>query len=169
MPQPTEGPTSHRCSVLVIDDDGDVCEMLRVALTADGYDVAAAANGREALVYLRSHAETCMIVLDLMLPRMDGTRFRAAQLRDRSLAWIPVVVMSGSVDADRRARELGARRFIRKPLNLDEIRLAIRHIGCGHSRPRVHPGTNSSGRRARARIAVADQVSVEPRIGRAGR
>jgi CheY-like chemotaxis protein len=132
--------------VLVIDDDGDVCEMLRVALTADGYDVAAAANGREALMYLRSHAETCIIVLDLMLPQMDGTHFRAAQLRDRSLAWIPLVVMSGGVDADRRARELGARRFVRKPLNLDEIRLTLRHIGCCHSRPRVRASNTSAGR-----------------------
>jgi len=146
MPTPGESATGHRCSVLVIDDDGDVCEMLRVALTADGYDVAAAANGRDALMYLRSHAETCMIVLDLLLPQMDGTHFRQAQLRDRSLAWIPLIVMSGGVDADRRARELGARRFVRKPLNLDEIRLALRHIGCCHSRPRVRASNTSAGR-----------------------
>jgi CheY-like chemotaxis protein len=145
MPIPTETATGHRCSVLVIDDDGDVCEMLRVALTADGYDVATVANGREALVYLRSHAETCLIVLDLMLPQMDGTHFRMAQLRDRSLAWIPLVVMSGGVDAGRRARELGARRFVRKPLNLDEIRLALRHIGCWHGRPRERASNNSAG------------------------
>ena len=146
MPAPIESATGHRCSVLVIDDDADVCEMLRVALTGDSYDVAAAANGREALMYLRSHAETCMIVLDLMLPQVDGTHFRAAQLRDRSLAWIPLVVMSGGVDAGRRARELGARRFVRKPLDLDEIRLALRHIGCSHSRPRVHAGNNPASR-----------------------
>src|SRR2546430_16499212 len=125
MPAPTESARVHRCSVLVIDDDADVCEMLRVALTGDGYDVAAAANGREALMYLRSHAETCMIVLDLMLPQMDGTHFRAAQLRDRSLAWIPLVVMSGGVDPGRRARELGARGFLRKPPAPDGIRRAL--------------------------------------------
>ena len=142
MPLPVEGSTSHRCSVLIIDDDGDVCEMLRVALTADGYDVAGVPNGRDALVFLRSHADICVIVLDLMLPQMDGTRFRAAQLRDRSLAWIPVVVMSGGVEADRRARELGARRFVRKPLNLDEMRLAQRHIGCRHSHSRIHANTS---------------------------
>src|SRR5207244_6344750 len=123
MPAPNDSATGHRCSVLVIDDDADVCEMLRVALTADGDDVAAAANGREALMYLRSHAETCMIVLDLMLPQMDGTHFRSAQLRDRSVAWIPLVVMSGCVDAGRRARALGSRGFVRQPLDLVAVQL----------------------------------------------
>ncbi len=130
---------AHRCSVLVVDDDADVRELLRLTLGADGYEVRTATNGREALHHLRSHAETCIIVLDLLLPVMDGDAFRAAQLRDRSLAWIPVVVMSAAVDGDRRARELGARRFIRKPLNMDEMRGALRHIGCCRARPRVRP------------------------------
>lgn len=127
----------HRCSVLVVDDDADVRELLRLTLTADGYDVATVGNGREALHHLRSHADTCIIVLDLLLPVMDGARFRVLQLRDRSLAWIPVVITSAAVDGDRRARELGARRFIRKPLNLDEVRAALQHIGCCQARPRV--------------------------------
>jgi CheY-like chemotaxis protein len=143
---PTETTASHRCSALIVDDDAEVREMLRVALTADGYDASAVANGREALIHLRSHAETCLILLDLLLPEMDGARFRAAQLRDRSLAWIPLVVMSGGVDGDRRARELGARRFVRKPLNLDEVRLALRQIGCCHARPRTPPIRNPANR-----------------------
>jgi CheY-like chemotaxis protein len=126
----------HRCSVLIVDDDADVRELLRVALSSDGYQIAAAGNGREALDYLRSHDETCMIVLDLALPVMDGERFRRAQLRDRALAWIPVVVMSAVDDGQAKARELGARRFLRKPLNLDEVRRALRHIGCCQARPR---------------------------------
>lgn len=137
MPEPAN---SHRCSVLIVDDDADVRELLRVALTADGYRVSTAANGRDALHHLRSHEETCIIVLDLALPIMDGERFRRAQLRDRSLAWIPVVVMSAFDDAANRARELGARRFLRKPLNLDEVRRALRHIGCCQARPRREPG-----------------------------
>jgi CheY-like chemotaxis protein len=126
----------HRCTVLVIDDDRDAQEMLRVALTADGYRVTSAGNGRDALVHLRSTADTCIIVLDLGLPRMDGALFRAAQLRDRSLAWIPVVVLSGSVDGGVRARELGARSFIAKPVDLDRLRAALRRIGCCKAKPR---------------------------------
>lgn len=128
--------TKHRCSVLVVDDDVDVRELLRVALTSEGYQVAGVPDGREALHYLRSHDDTCIILLDLMLPVMDGSQFRHAQLHDRSLAWIPIVVMSAAVDADRRARELGARRLVRKPLDLDEVRHALRSIGCSQARPR---------------------------------
>jgi len=127
--------TKHRCGVLVVDDDVDAREVLKVALTADGYGVAAVPNGREALHYLRSHANTCIILLDLMLPVMDGPSFRQVQLRDRSLAWIPVVIMSGALDANQRAREIGARRFVRKPLDLDEVRQALRSIGCGQAQP----------------------------------
>jgi CheY-like chemotaxis protein len=126
----------HRCSVLVVDDDADVRELLRVALEAEGYHVAGADNGRAALDHLRSHADSCIILLDLMLPVMDGSHFRTAQLHDRSLAWIPVVVMSGGFDSDRHARELGARRLVRKPLDLDEVTQALRSVGCCQARPR---------------------------------
>jgi CheY-like chemotaxis protein len=126
----------HRCSVLVVDDDPAVRELLLVALTGEGYDVATASHGREALHHLRSHAETCVIIMELVLPVMDGRAFRIVQLRDRSLAWIPVVMMSATSDADRRAQDLGARFFVRKPLNLDDIRHALRRIGCCQTRPR---------------------------------
>lgn len=133
---PATATPTHRCTVLVVDDDAEVRELLRVALTADGYDVATVANGREALHHLRSHADACIILLDLMLPVMDGAHFRTAQLRDRSLAWIPLVLMSGSLDADRRASELGARRLVRKPLDLDEVKHALGYVGCCQARPR---------------------------------
>jgi len=137
-------PYPHRCGILVVDDDAEIRELLRIALSADGYVVDGVPNGREALHYLRSHADTCIVILDLMLPVMDGAAFRAAQLRDRSLAWIPIVVMSAAIDADRRAREIGARRFVRKPVNLDDVRQALRLIGCCQARPR------QTGRDARA-------------------
>jgi CheY-like chemotaxis protein len=127
---------THRCGLLVVDDDAEVRELLRVALEGDGFVVATVRNGREALDYLRSHAETCVVLLDLLLPEMDGTAFRAAQLRDRSLAWIPIIVMSGAVDASTLARQVGARRFVRKPLDLDEVRHAVRSIGCRQARSR---------------------------------
>jgi CheY-like chemotaxis protein len=118
--------------------------MLSLALMVDGYRIAGVPNGREALHYLRSHAETCMILLDLVLPVMDGTQFRRAQLQDRSLAWIPVVIMSAAIDGDRRARELGARHFIRKPLNLDEVRHTLRLVGCCQARPRAARAPSST-------------------------
>jgi CheY-like chemotaxis protein len=133
---PVIAAADHRCSVLIVEDDGELRELLRVALESDGYRVATVSNGRAALTHLRSTADTCIIVLDLMLPVMDGRTFRAAQLRDRSLAWVPVVVLSGGVDSARDARELGARSFVRKPVDVDELRRALRHIGCCLAKPR---------------------------------
>jgi CheY-like chemotaxis protein len=127
----------HRCSVLVVEDDAELREVLRVALTTEGYEVVTVPHGRSALQHLRSTADTCMILLDLSLPVMDGRQFRIAQLRDRALAWIPVVVLSGEVDAAREARELGALSFVRKPVDIDQLRQAVRHVGCSLSQPRL--------------------------------
>jgi two-component system, chemotaxis family, chemotaxis protein CheY len=120
----------HRCSVLIVDDDSDLRELLGVLLDGEGYIVAVARDGREAIDVLRSTPEICIIVLDLAMPLMDGIAFRTAQLRDRSLAWIPVMVMSGVFDAARVARELGACAFIRKPVDLDSFRRALHAIRC---------------------------------------
>ena len=141
----SDAQAAHRCSILVVDDDPDVGELMRVTLEAEGYRVASVRNGREALNHLRSHADTCIILLDLMLPIMDGTHFRITQLNDRSLAWIPVVLMSGAPEADRRARELGARRLVKKPLDLDEVKQALRSVGCCQARPRRATGTETIG------------------------
>jgi CheY-like chemotaxis protein len=147
-PQPMTPTLAHRCSVLVVEDEPELQDMLRVALEADGYDVAVVGDGREALRHLRSTALTCLIVLDLMLPVMDGHRFRTMQLRDRSLAWIPVIVVSGGMEAAKDARELGAHAFVRKPIDVDELREIVSRVGC--SRTRRHPdqrGTISSAPR----------------------
>ena len=127
---------AHTCTVLIVDADHEVVELLCATLAPDGYRVAAAANGREALDYLRSHDETCMILFELQLPVMDGAGFRAAQLHDRSLAWIPVLGMSATIDGSQKARELGLRGFLPKPLDLDEVRAALRQVRCRLARPR---------------------------------
>jgi CheY-like chemotaxis protein len=127
----------HRCTVLVVEDEPDTQEVLRVALEADGYVVRVVANGRDGLKYLRSTPEICLIVLDLSLPGITGRSLREMQLRDRSLAWIPVVVVSGGVEAGRDARELEARSFVRKPIDVDELRTAMRRVGCLRASPRM--------------------------------
>lgn len=121
---------THQCTVLIVDDDAEWREMLAVALAADGWATHIAANGREALNHLWSSTETCVIVLNLMMPVMDGAPFRLAQLRDRSLAWIPIVVVSGMVDAEQTARQLGAAAMLRKPVDLDRIGQALHAVGC---------------------------------------
>jgi CheY-like chemotaxis protein len=133
---------AHACGILVVDEHEEIRELLRVALSADGYRVAAARNAREALTHLRSSAETCAILLDTMTPTMESARFRAAQLHDRSIAWIPVVLMSGGADAAQHARAFGASGYVRTPFDLDQVRDTLRRIGCGRESPlrRTRPG-----------------------------
>ena len=133
----------HGCGLLVVDEHEEIRDLLRLSLSADGYKVAVVAGAREALTYLRSTAETCVILLGMAAPTMETTRFRAAQLRDRSLAWIPVVLMSGGVDAAQRARAFRAAGFLRTPLDLDQVRDTLRRIGC--ARTQAIRASNSYG------------------------
>jgi CheY-like chemotaxis protein len=88
-------PTNSR-SILVIDDDAAATDSLIDILTGEGYTVAVARNGREALTQLRSTQPPRLIILDLFMPEMDGWEFRREQLRDNLLRDIPVVVMTGA-------------------------------------------------------------------------
>jgi CheY-like chemotaxis protein len=124
---------THERTVLVVHEDQEVRELLRVSLSAEGYCVAAVRDGRGALAHLRSTIGTCAILLDLMASTLETSRFRAAQLRDRSLAWIPIVAIAGGVDAAQKARAFGAQAFIRTPLDLDQVRDTLRKIGCGQA------------------------------------
>lgn len=110
-----------RPTILLVEDDHDVADAMIDVLLDQGYRVVHAPNGREALELLRDKLEPAVILLDLMMPEMDGPQFRAAQLRDPELAHIPVVIVS----ADRRvadtARQLGVQRFGVKPLAPEQL------------------------------------------------
>src|SRR5580765_7790969 len=81
-------------SILLVEDDFDMRDALIPILEYAGHHVVGAANGREALEQLRAGPKPSLILLDLMMPVMNGTEFRAEQLRDPALASIPVVVVS---------------------------------------------------------------------------
>jgi CheY-like chemotaxis protein len=104
--------------ILVVDDDPDIRLTLSEVLENAGYCVASAANGEEALQFLRSSGVPCLILLDLMMPRMDGYQFRAEQRKDPALATIPVVILTaGASQPD----ELEAVAVFRKPFNVDRL------------------------------------------------
>jgi CheY-like chemotaxis protein len=112
-------------TILVVDDDLDVRRLLESCLTAEGYDVVTAANGWEALQRL----ETCrpsIILLDLMMPVMDGETFRGHQQREPALQQIPVVCLSAKHDARTIAAQLGAMECFQKPFDLDCLVAAVR-------------------------------------------
>jgi len=109
------------CRVLVVEDDDAVCEILTDLLDAAGYAVNPAANGREALGHLRSGLLPCLILLDLMMPVMDGFEFREQQLSNPLWAGIPVVVLTALIESARAAATLGAVAVIAKPFNIGEL------------------------------------------------
>ena len=103
--------------VLVVDDDPDIRAELAVALAERGWEVACAEDGLQALDYLRSGAVLPrVILLDLMMPVMDGNQFRQHQVGDPALSAIPVVVVTAG--RDRPAPDLPV---VTKPLRLDAI------------------------------------------------
>ena len=112
-------------SVLVVEDDPLIRGAMQMVLEWEGYRVAWAANGRQALDLLRSGEQPSCILLDLMLPVLDGWTFREEQLRDPALAAIPVVVVSA---ADRAAC-LQASGHVQKPFQPEELLAALRGLG----------------------------------------
>lgn len=116
-----------RSPVLVVDDDLDSRTLLEMALSAAGYPVVSAANGAEALTVARRF-HPAVILLDLMMPVMDGYAFRAAQLREAEIAAIPVICVSGRHDALAAARQLQIAECIVKPFELDTIIERVRAL-----------------------------------------
>lgn len=109
-------------SVLVVEDDRDIREIVMETLADEGYATIGVTNGQEALDHLRSGAPLPgVILLDIMMPVMDGRSFRAEQLRDPALAAIPVVVMTADADVTAIANELRAAFHLKKPVSLEQL------------------------------------------------
>ena len=104
--------------VLVVDDDKDICAILRDVLEAEGYRVTVAHNGQEALSVLRQQGEPALIVLDLMMPIMDGWEFAACLQEQPQWCTIPVVVVSADLFAARRRPTAHVVASIPKPFDI---------------------------------------------------
>jgi CheY-like chemotaxis protein len=112
--------------VLIVDDDPDIREILVELLESEGYAAVAVGNGREALERLRQQPPATCILLDLMMPVMDGFQFRSEQLQDPRLLSIPVVVISAGGRCQQAAKEMGAVGCVEKPLDLPLLFKLIR-------------------------------------------
>ena len=114
--------------VLIVEDNPDLQFLYRRAMTLEGYDVQMTSNGQEALDYLRSGSELPqVIVLDLMMPVMDGFKFLEIQKKDHDLKDIPVVVCSASKERNRIPSDV---EFHSKPLEIDNLLKVIENY-CG--------------------------------------
>jgi CheY-like chemotaxis protein len=117
--------------VLVVDDDPGIREALADLLGEEGYHVVTAMNGVEALDKLRepSQARPCVILLDLMMPHMNGHQFFAEQQQDHELASIPIVVISADGAVRQKAAQFGGE-FLSKPVRIERVLEVIeRHCG----------------------------------------
>lgn len=106
-------------TVFIIEDDVDTRDMLAKFLELEGYNVELAANGRQALDLLASGTNANVIVLDLMMPVMDGWEFRRRQVEDARLRNIPTIVVSAA--GRERLTQVSADAYLSKPVDMDEL------------------------------------------------
>jgi CheY-like chemotaxis protein len=126
--------TSHHGKrILIIDDDFVTQETMSTLLAGDGYRVAAACNGRDAIERLRAYEKPDVILLDLKMPVMDGCAFCQARQQDKVLAAIPVVIVSGLPDVAEQAAALGAQHHLQKPIDVVALLCMVRQCCAGKS------------------------------------
>ncbi len=110
----------HR-SVLIVEDDKDIRDSLSSALSLIGINVVLATHGLEALEKLKTMEPPCLILLDLMMPVMDGWQFRSHQERDSRISNVPVVVITADGNARTKAQKMGAYSGLAKPIDLTSL------------------------------------------------
>ncbi|MGE0525950.1 MAG: response regulator [Bdellovibrionales bacterium] len=116
--------------ILIVEDASDIRFLLAELLDSEGYVTASVANGQEAIDYLvKSSDLPDLILLDLMMPKMDGYQFRQAQKGNSRIADIPVVIMTADGDIQSKAGELTAKGMLKKPFSdIDDILRTISHL-----------------------------------------
>jgi CheY-like chemotaxis protein len=107
--------------ILIVEDDFDIRDTLTQILEEEGYRVEGAENGQDALDRLHAGRLPSLILLDLMMPVMNGWQFRAVQLRDPSLRAIPVVVISANAGLPDNIDSLSPKHLLSKPIQLDRL------------------------------------------------
>jgi CheY-like chemotaxis protein len=119
--------------ILVVDDDDTVREALCDALELEGYRAVGMPHGAAAMQHLRTGARPCLILLDLMMPVMDGRTFRQTMLADESLTDIPIIIITAA--GGQAAADLPASRILPKPLHMDSVIDVVQE----HCRPNPPP------------------------------
>jgi CheY-like chemotaxis protein len=109
---------------LIVDDNHDIRLSVEEILEGDGFSVRAASDGLQALEVLRAHGTAALVLLDMMMPVMDGETFRARQLAEPSLRTIPVIVMTAS---DCELGHLGLAAVLRKPFDPQTLLALVGH------------------------------------------
>lgn len=114
--------------MLVVDDDPDTLNLLERYLSAEGFEVSQATDGIDALSYMYA-TRPSMVLIDLMMPRMNGLELIDQLRNDRAFADIPVVAMSGAPEMLSRARAAGANDVVPKPVDPSVVVATLRRHG----------------------------------------
>jgi two-component system chemotaxis response regulator CheY len=115
-------------NILIVEDDKDIRETLQYALELEGYDVQTAANGSDALHFLKKNHSPQLILLDLMMPIMNGWEFLEAIKTESKLSCIPVIVITAAGEAA--ARTVDVKAFIKKPIELESLLDTVQTLVC---------------------------------------
>jgi CheY-like chemotaxis protein len=107
--------------ILVVEDDTSIRELLVELLESEGYVVSSAVNGLEGLKILHNSGNPDLILIDLMMPVMDGYSFRTEQLKNPEWSKIPTVVMSAEANAKEKMKNFNITAFLSKPVELETI------------------------------------------------
>jgi CheY-like chemotaxis protein len=119
---------ARRRGILIVEDDADIRETLQHLLESSGYTARAAGNGQEALEMIESLGHPCLILLDLMMPVMDGWAFLSALECNERLASVPIVIVSAYTD--RGVVSERAQQVLQKPVDIHALMEAVReHCG----------------------------------------
>src|SRR5262245_54651469 len=118
---------ANASTVLIVDDDADIRDLMKILLETDGYNVNVAADGQDAFEQLQAGARPAVILLDLMTPRMDGEQFLRS-MHSTGFAKTPVIIMSGHTAAETKAEELGAAYCLTKPVEFEELLKVVRQF-----------------------------------------
>lgn len=117
----------HGKTILIVEDDESIRESLQQLLELEGYTVFTANNGKDALTHLGANGKPSLILLDLMMPVMDGWEFLKAHHADPKIADIPVVVTSAVPGAANNVKATG---FIKKPIEIEPLLKTVQRY-CG--------------------------------------
>lgn len=116
--------TDRAPGVMIVEDDHDTREMLERFLQLEGFEVRSAANGAAALEVLRNGVPPCVILLDLMMPVMNGWQFREAQARDPEFGKVPVIVVTAA-GPQTGIPSIQADGWLSKPVDLEQLLATI--------------------------------------------
>ena len=114
-------------TVLVVDNDRELRDLIRAVLEHRGLNVVTTCDGQEAFRYLTRHSLPSLVLLDFNMPNMDGFQFRALQLKDERLRAVPVVFMTAIDQIPEQRDDLAHVRCLKKPFEVEDLLNAVAH------------------------------------------